>query len=170
MPASNEKKRQEEISNQIRRSIFAPKPRNDLIQCKNCDRNFAEDRIEKHETICEKTHNKKRKKFDMKKARVKGTDAAVFLKMQNQSNTKYQAAQKKNDWRKKRAEFHEALKCAKLAQKHLAAGGNLKDLPPPPLSDTSDYLQCPYCSRRFSQSVAERHIPKCKDIKSNKRK
>jgi hypothetical protein len=35
-----------------RRSVFAPKPRDDLVQCSNCGRNFAEDRVEKHEEIC----------------------------------------------------------------------------------------------------------------------
>ena len=44
-----------------------------------CGRNFAEDRIEKHEEVCAKTHNKKRKAFDMTKARVKGTDAAKYV-------------------------------------------------------------------------------------------
>ena len=47
-----------------------------------CGRNFAEDRIEKHEEICAKTaaKAKKRKVFDMTKARVKGTDAAKYVK------------------------------------------------------------------------------------------
>ena len=63
-----------------RRSVFAPKPRDDLEQCKNCGRNFAEDRIEKHTEICVKTSNKKRKTFDMVKARVTGTDAQAYVK------------------------------------------------------------------------------------------
>jgi len=150
-----------------RRSVFAPKPRNDLVQCKKCGRYFAEDRIEKHENICSKTFNKKRKKFDMTKARVKGTDAAKFVK--SEAQMKNQKVSKKGDWRKKRKEFIDTLRAAKLAQKHLAAGGSLKDLPPPPPMDTSDYIQCPHCLRRFSDSVADRHIPKCKDIKSNKK-
>ena len=65
-----------------RRSVFAPKPRDDLSQCKNCGRNFVEDRIEKHETICTKTTQKKRKPFDMTKKRVQGTDAAPYVKNQ----------------------------------------------------------------------------------------
>ena len=77
---------------------------------------------------------------------------------------------KKSDWRKKREDFVAALRAAKAAQRHLAAGGKISDLPPPPPSDTSDYVQCPHCSRRFNEGVAERHIPKCKDIKSNKKR
>ena len=33
------------------------------------------------------------------------------------------------------------------AQRHIAAGGKVSDLPPPPPMDTSDYVQCPHCSR-----------------------
>ena len=49
-----------------------------LVQCKNCTRNFAADRIETHRIICKKTA-KKRKPFDVSKARVEGTDAANFV-------------------------------------------------------------------------------------------
>ena len=49
-----------------------------LVQCKNCTRNFASDRIETHRIICKKTA-KKRKPFDVSKARVEGTDAANFV-------------------------------------------------------------------------------------------
>jgi len=157
-------------STPARRSVFAPKPRDDLTSCKNCQRNFAEDRIEKHEEICLKTSQKKRKTFDMTKARVKGTDAASYVKNAAQLKAKEAKEQKKSDWRKKREEFINTLRAAKAAQQHLANGGNLKDLPPPPPMDTSDYIQCPHCTRRFSEAAAERHIPKCKDIKSNKKR
>lgn len=36
-------------------------------------------------------------------------------------------------------------------------------MPPPPKSENRDYVQCPHCARRFNQTAAERHIPKCKD-------
>ena len=88
----------------------------------------------------------------------------------------------KSDWRKKRAEFISSLRAAKRAQKFLSEGGNVRDLPPPPPSDNSDYIQCQYCQRRyrgssshsltftsrFAPHVADRHIPKCKNIESNK--
>jgi len=159
-------------STPARKSIFAPKPRDDLTACRMCGRNFADDRIEKHEEICAKTAEKakKRKVFDMTKARVKGTDAAKYVKSAAHLEKKEAKEQKKSDWRKKREDFIATLRAAKEAQKHLAAGGSLKDLPPPPPMDTSDYIQCPHCSRRFAEAAAERHIPKCKDIKSNKRR
>lgn len=53
---------------------FAPPPEG-MVQCGICGRNFLEDRIAKHETICSKTAAKKRKIFDSTKARV----AVTFL-------------------------------------------------------------------------------------------
>lgn len=61
------------------RSRFVPKPRDDLTSCKNCGRNFADDRIEKHQEICINTSKKKRKAFDMTKKRVQGTEAETFV-------------------------------------------------------------------------------------------
>ena len=81
----------------------------------------------------------------------------------------FQAAAKKPDWRKKRMEMINALRAAKEAQRHVAAGGKLSDLPAAPPLDTSDYIQCPHCNRKFNEGAAERHIPKCANIKSNKR-
>ena len=47
-----------------------------------------------------------------------------------------------------------------------AGGGNIADLPPPPKSENLDYVKCPHWERKFNQTAAERHIPKCKDIKA----
>jgi len=140
---------------------FSPKP--GLTQCKICSRSFAEDRIKVHTEICNKTKKKKRKIFDATKARVEGTEAAQF-----QNQTKAVKTKPRSNWRKKREEFIQNLRAAKEAQKFIAKGGNVRDLPPPPPSDTSDYVQCQYCNRKFAQNVAERHIPKCKNIESNK--
>lgn len=77
---------------------------------------------------------------------------------------------KKSDWRRKHEEFIAAIRSAKQVQAHLAKGGKLSDLPPPPPSENPDYVQCPHCSRRFNESAAQRHIPKCATFQHNKPK
>lgn len=57
-----------------------------------------------------------------------------------------------------------------MAQAHVAKGGKLTDLPPPPPSYNPDYVQCPHCGRRFNETAAERHIPKCATYAFNKPK
>lgn len=158
-----------------------------LERCTICGRNFAEDRIAKHREICQKTKSKKRKVFDTTKHRVLGTDAEKYVLSKKKigaggskksitaaSTTKAAvsaaADAKKSDWRRKHEEFIQAIRAAKEMQAHLAKGGKLSDLPPPPPSENPDYVQCPHCSRRFNQTAAERHIPKCATMKHNKPK
>lgn len=155
-----------------------------LVRCTICSRNFAEDRIEKHREICQKTKSKKRKVFDTTKHRVLGTDAEKYVlqkkkfgaaaskKSVSGPSTAPKGADncRKSDWRRKHEEFIQAIRAAKEMQAHLAKGGKLSDLPPPPPSENPDYVQCPHCSRRFNQTAAERHIPKCATMLHNKPK
>ena len=46
-----------------------------LVACRCCGRSFADDRIEKHESICKTVTKKKRRTFDTKKQR-QATDGA----------------------------------------------------------------------------------------------
>lgn len=161
-----------------------------MASCRICGRNFNEDRLEKHETICERTATKKRKVFDATTHRIKGTDAESFVKKQLRSQriavpakgpaiTAQAVAKltattspppKRSDWRRKHEEFIAAIRSAKQVQVHLAKGGKLSDLPPPPPSENPDYVQCPHCQRRFNSNAAERHIPKCANFQHNKPK
>ena len=68
------------------------------------------------------------------------------------------------NWRSKHEDFIKTIRAAKEMQAHLAKGGKLSDLPPPPPSENPDYVQCPHCSRRFNGAAAARHIPLCKNM------
>ncbi|KOC61895.1 Zinc finger C2HC domain-containing protein 1C [Habropoda laboriosa] len=141
-----------------------------LVACKVCGRRFAQDRITLHEQICTKTGQKKRKQFDTMMFRVKGTDLEPFVKkgFAKKQAEKSKKPEVKSNWRRKHEDFINAIRSAKQVQAHLAAGGKLSDLPPPPVSDNCDYIQCPHCGRKFNQAAAERHIPKCEHMLHNK--
>ncbi|XP_059610931.1 uncharacterized protein LOC132257893 isoform X2 [Phlebotomus argentipes] len=161
-------------------------PPDGMSECNICGRYFAEDRIQKHIAICAKITSKKRKIFDSTKHRVQGTDAETFVlkrgprgartvaaappKAQPAASSSGGSAGKKNNWRRKHEEFIEAIRAAKQMQAHLAKGGKLSDLPPPPRSENPDYIQCPHCMRRFNEAAATRHIPKCATMLHNKPK
>ncbi|XP_018399278.1 PREDICTED: uncharacterized protein LOC108776998 [Cyphomyrmex costatus] len=140
-----------------------------LVKCRTCGRSFAQNRIDLHQDICMKTMTKKRKQFDPVMNRVKGTELESFVKKgfaKREMKTKKPGT--KPDWRRKHEEFINAIRYARETQARLAAGGNLSDLPPPPPSDTSDYIQCEHCGRKFNRSAAERHIPICKRMHDKK--
>lgn len=46
----------------------------------------------------------------------------------------------------------------------IATGGPMPDAVPS--APDSSLVQCPHCARRFNEQAAERHIPKCNDIKA----
>jgi len=46
----------------------------------------------------------------------------------------------------------------------LASGGPLPEVVPS--APDSSLVPCPHCGRRFNATAAERHIPKCNDIKA----
>lgn len=139
-----------------KRDVKAPVPPG-LASCKICGRNFAKDRLEKHETICAKTKAKakKRKVFDPVKMRTKGTEAEKFIS--RGKHLEKTPKPKKVNWRKKHEDFIATVRAAK----------GVKGYEAPPM-DTSDYIQCPHCGRKFAEGVADRHIPKCASIQSNK--
>lgn len=119
----------------------------------------------------------RRKIFDASKQRVKGTDNEKYAKKSRMTGAYSSAAAvqpglstgvKKSNWRQKHEEFIQAIRSAKQVQAHLARGGKLSDLPPPPPSENPDYIQCPHCNRRFNQQAAERHIPLCANMIHNK--
>ncbi|XP_076750613.1 uncharacterized protein LOC143423283 [Xylocopa sonorina] len=141
-----------------------------LVPCKMCGRRFAQDRVTLHEQICVKTAQKKRKQFDTTMYRVRGTDIEPFYKkgLVKKQPEKLKKPEVKSNWRRKHEDFINAIRSAKQVQAHLAAGGKLSDLPPPPVSDNCDYIQCPHCGRKFNQAAAERHIPKCEHMLHNK--
>ncbi|XP_050444391.1 zinc finger C2HC domain-containing protein 1A-like [Adelges cooleyi] len=135
-----------------------------MERCPHCNRDFNSDRIDKHITVCLQTQKKKRKVFDMTKQRLEGTDAKAYVigaKGKKASPPPPAPAHKKTSWRQKHEEFVANIRNARMAQQHLAKGGKLSDLPPPPPLDTSDLTPCPHCGRKFNDNAATRHIPLC---------
>ena len=116
-------------------------------------RKFAKERLAKHEKICKSVGNRSRKVFDPSKARVAGTEAEKFARHADQKFAKYEAAAKakKSNWRAKSEAFRAAMRA-----------GRDPTAPPPPSLEEQDYVQCDSCGRKFNQSAAARHIPKCR--------
>lgn len=128
-----------------------------LAPCGVCGRKFATERLAKHETVCAKAASKKRKTFDMTKARVAGTEAAQFLRKGRADDSRYEAAaRKKANWRAKSEAFQAAMKAARSTNDPNAA--------PLPPSDTSHLVPCDFCGRKFNETAHERHVIRCREI------
>ncbi|XP_006755474.1 PREDICTED: zinc finger C2HC domain-containing protein 1B [Myotis davidii] len=133
-----------------------------LFPCEVCGRRFAADVLERHGPICKKLFNKKRKPFSSVKQRLQGTYfPTVSLALQS----KPQPVRKAN-WRQQHEDFIIAIQSAKQCSLAMKEGRPLP--PPPPASINPDYIQCPYCLRRFNENAASRHINFCKDQSSRR--
>ncbi|NWI04563.1 ZC21C protein, partial [Tichodroma muraria] len=135
-------------------------------QCSFCKRKFLCTRLEKHMSICGKNQDSKRKVFDSSKARARGTELEQYQKWKSSRSPQSKTPPRKNNWKQKHEALIHIMSQARQAQQILAKGRKVSDLPPLPPIENPDYVACTYCRRKFSPRVAERHIPKCKNIKN----
>ncbi|KAI7804447.1 zinc finger C2HC domain-containing protein 1C [Triplophysa rosa] len=124
----------------------------ELVACCVCQRHFLTDRLETHMRICEKKRPQ-RKIFDMSRHRAKGTELEEFMKTNGRSKTP-EEVKKRNMWRQKHEAF---IQIMRQGQTHV---------PQSALNLNPEYISCPHCGRTFAPGPAERHIPKCQNIRS----
>lgn len=146
-----------ESNNQVEKVL-----RDDKATCRYCKRTFFSNRLEKHEKACQNA-SKRRPVFDMKYKRVPNSEYPSFTR-----NTSIRRAQLKlnfpdSKWQKQHSDFQSNIKFARKLKYMEEAGVDITHIRPPP-SKNEDYIQCPYCFRKYAPIPAERHIPKCKDI------
>nr|XP_046228009.1 zinc finger C2HC domain-containing protein 1A isoform X2 [Scatophagus argus] len=132
-------------------------PAGDLVQCNICKRSFFPKILDRHVKICQKSSTKRRKVFDSSRQRAEGTDIPTLKPIK----PKAEPPKKPSNWRKKHEDFIATIRAAKGLSQVIKDGGPLP--PPPPPSYDPDYVQCPYCQRRFNENAAERHIKFCQE-------
>ena len=73
---------------------------------------------------------------------------------------------KAGKWKQESAQFREAMRAARMATQAEKTGDmSLMPAHVPSAPDPS-LIPCPHCGRRFNETAAARHIPKCQDIKA----
>ncbi|NXS92935.1 ZC21C protein, partial [Jacana jacana] len=135
----------------------------ELGQCSFCGRMFLCTRLEKHMNVCGKIQGSKRKAYDSSRARARGTELEQFKEWHKERPQNKMP--RKNNWRQKHEALIRTLRQAQQLQP-APSKGKTSEVPQLPPIENPDYVACPYCGRRFAPRVAERHIPKCKNIKS----
>ena len=130
-------------------------PPPEMAPCSICSRNFAKDRLARHEAICQKQATKKRKVFGESAERLKLQEKAAA----EEAKRAEEKAKKKAIWKAQHEAFQNALKTAAAVAKGEA--------PPPDLHEVEDdRTPCPHCGRKFAKDTADRHIPKCAQTKA----
>ena len=142
-----------------------------LFQCHDCGRKFNEKALARHKNICKKVFMQKRKKFDAAQARLSefsGNDKNLVKKVKK-TNRRARASSKSSNKAGKWKRQSEQLRQAMMANKEYALAKK-EGRPPPPVSSVPsvdpDLVPCPHCGRSFNEAAAERHIPRCQNIKA----
>eukprot|EP00055_Hartaetosiga_balthica_P005279 m.15299 g.15299 ORF g.15299 m.15299 type:complete len:349 (+) comp4452_c0_seq1:156-1202(+) len=136
-----------------------------LIPCSTCSRTFNEKALSKHAPICRKASKNaaRRGQFDSAVQRAPEGELKVNRGSKNATPQKKipEAKKEKPAWKIKHEQFVKNIRAARHIQKIVQEGGDISQLPPPPPDENPDYVQCQYCTRRFNQDAAKRHIPFC---------
>ncbi|XP_064487509.1 zinc finger C2HC domain-containing protein 1A-like isoform X2 [Ornithodoros turicata] len=137
-----------------------------VYPCPICGRKFRPEALERHQHICEKSKNKKRKVFDSSKQRIEGTEITQVNKHQP-PDSKHTRPKPKADWKAKHEELVRTIRAARGetirdAEDECSSGGKLS-LP-------AGYVECPTCNRSFSERAAERHLAWCQEKRESERK
>jgi len=163
-----------------------PQESGQLIQCSTCERKFNQKALERHEKICVKVFQQKRKAFNVAEQR-KATDATgkgveeINGGGGGLSNYKPKLAGKRAmpgnprsgaesasaskpagkipKWKLQSMQFRQAVGPVDKP----SDGGGASNFNPSmePSIDTDDRVQCEFCGRKFAEKTAERHIPHC---------
>eukprot|EP00747_Dinoflagellata_sp_TGD_P218769 gnl/TRDRNA2_/TRDRNA2_90971_c0_seq1.p1 gnl/TRDRNA2_/TRDRNA2_90971_c0~~gnl/TRDRNA2_/TRDRNA2_90971_c0_seq1.p1 ORF type:complete len:446 (+),score=111.30 gnl/TRDRNA2_/TRDRNA2_90971_c0_seq1:81-1340(+) len=140
-----------------------------LVPCSHCGRTFRQEALVRHEALCVKVFQKKRKEFNALAHAVPEEALQVKKEEMRAHGGKEAAPQKLNaKWKKQSESFRQAIKASRMVAQFQKEGRPMSELPPPPATDPEldDRIQCQYCGRRFGQQQHERHVQHCKNAKA----
>ena len=123
--------------------VDQPRKEEALVKCNTCNRTFAASRISRHQEHCTTGTKCKKKDFSLVRRRdLIQRYGAEAVGPKGDPNTKIQRL----SWRQQRAQLQQAL--------HQNSDNEISEY-------VDLRIPCPHCQRKFSQTAAERHIPKC---------
>jgi len=150
-----------------------------MVPCACCGRSFAADRIDKHVKVCTSAR-KTRKVFDSRSARLGEYQEEVRNAQRGRRPEKPPAAARAGGggdgegggklpkWKAQSSALRQAMDYNRKMAQAKKDGVAISSLPPPPATsaEADDRIECPHCARKFNSKAAERHIPKCSEIRA----
>ena len=120
------------------------------VQCVNCHKVLANDKIDKHKLIC--NNKNKQNKNDL---------------LQETTNTKTQESNNEQipKWKEKHLAMVENLQYIRKVKRYENEGKDIKDIPVPENKlANNDLKSCTYCERKFNEEAYIRHTKICKNV------
>eukprot|EP00924_Labyrinthula_sp_SR-Ha-C_P015752 snap_masked-scaffold_4-processed-gene-8.24-mRNA-1 protein AED:1.00 eAED:1.00 QI:0/-1/0/0/-1/1/1/0/299 len=142
----------------------------DLRQCEYCLRKFSIETINRHRRVCLKQPSKQilsqnRSEYDMIQKRLASVAQQNKVSVKNlvslQENESKSKPSRWYSWKQQSLQLRFAVKTSTDAgdrEYNYSQRDRVQ-----PIEDS--YVLCENCGRRFNELAAERHIPKCRDMK-----
>lgn len=134
----------------------------ELYPCpEGCGRNFNARAMEKHQKICKKVFQQKRKAFKSNEQRIISNEQVSIMKKdpkKPQPKAQSSAPGKIPKWKMQSAGLRSAILAGK-GQKLTAEQERMIALNDQAQEDSM--TRCPYCGRTFNENAAKKHIPVC---------
>jgi hypothetical protein len=123
-------------------------PAEEMVACVSCSRKFAAKSLAVHERVCAKVFTVKSPPATAAKSTTKPTKPAPSS----------------NKWRRQSEELRKAMQSGRGDP--VSATVVAEDKVETASEQDDGLIGCPHCERRFNEKAAERHIPRCLDIRS----
>ena len=146
--------------------------------CPHCGRSFRMDVLTKHQKICQKVFQKKRKPFNMQKQRMVDSEQMSLMKMGQKQvaknpklNSKVQQKGGIPKWKLQSMEFRQICRGGfggpvkiggggkKTGGIGKGSGGNMPAYTPSVIND--GFIPCKFCNRRYNDEAYHKHLAGC---------
>ncbi len=135
-----------------------------LVECgEGCGRRFKESVLPKHEKVCQKVFQTKRKKFDMAAKRLTDEDGNLMVDPRKVQKQLKEKPKKKDDGKIAKWKLQSAMLRTQLKAVKGVDVSNTEEAKIVANFEKQDFVNCPHCGRNFNETAGNRHIPVCAD-------
>jgi hypothetical protein len=140
--------------------------------CSHCGRQFVYTALEKHEKICQKVFQNKRKAFNTQQQRIKNSEQAVLMKqgqIEEKKKEKMGLTKNKNSipkWKLQSEEFRQICRGGSepISNKNKNTfnseiSKNYANYKPSVITDS--YIPCKFCNRKYNEEAYKKHLNGC---------
>ncbi len=146
--------------------------------CSHCGRQFVYTALEKHEKICQKVFQNKRKAFNTQQQRIKNSEQAVLMKqgqIEEKKKEKMGLLKNKNSipkWKLQSEEFRQICRADtnnnsnnnstfnnNNNNKFNSMANKYANYKPSVITDS--YIPCKFCNRKYNEEAYNKHLAGC---------
>ena len=134
----------------------------ELFECgEGCGRRFKQSVLPKHEKVCRKVFQTKRKKFDMAQQRLADEDGKLIVDLKKVQKLTQNKPKKKDEGKIAKWKLQSAMLRTQIKVSKGEDVSNTEEAKIVHNFEKQDCVHCPHCGRNFNETAGNRHIPVC---------